>query len=603
MDQEVTVPPQDVKASLERILASSHFSSAPRLSAFLRLVVEMALEGREGEIKEYLIASEVYGRARTYDPRIDSIVRVEASRLRARLKAYDDGAGPEETLRIVIPKGSYAPRFEARVPEALPATPIQAAIQTSRRRWIWGVAGAAGLAGMGGAAWRLFRASPPVPVILTQSDPTQVTVHTTAVELANQLGRLGQFEVAGLPDMNGLEALIQSLGAPVYALAVLGASRAGEPRMVVEVRESAGNASYWSGWFEHQDRNRWVLSLREGIEAGLKRAGGNSRGRQEAIAQYRQAERILRRAEDHALLVGRRDSYVLPLDELLPAAHFLEQAIEADPKFGEALSRLAWVYVAAAHYDAALFKKGKECAERALALDAGDSDAHFAAGYVSWFNDWDFRSAARSFKDSLARSPLRVQGTRHYFDSSAFIHETEEPQRLFDRLISVAPRSVGIRSAGCALNYHEGRYREMEALARGTLWHNPKLATAHWQLGLALEQQGRHREAEAEFGAILRESGGDLRTNAAMAYLYATTGRVKEARAIAEEQRLEARGEHYVHALILAGLGEMDTCFEKLNWALEKRDLSLPYVSVDPRMASVRKDSRYAQLAQRLGLG
>lgn len=585
------------------MLASHHFAAAARLSSFLRLVVELTLEGREEEIKEYLIASEVYGRGRTYDPRIDSIVRVEAGRLRTRLKAYDDGAGPEETVRIWMPKGGYVPSFEAREARNLPLAPERAISHPTRRRWLSGAAGAVGLAGLGGAAWRLFRSSPAVPILLAQAEPAAPVVRTTAVELSNQMGRLGQFEVASLPGLEALEGLVQGLDSPVYALAVLGVSREGAARMVVEVRESAGNAALWSGWFERDRRDRWVPDLRRGIEEGLARSGGDSPARRAAKVHYRDAERVLRRFEDHALLVGRRDRYLVSLDELLQAAHHLERAIEQDPEFGEALSRLAWVYVTAAQYDAELFKKGRDYAARALEIDPGGSDAHFAAGYVSWFNDSDFRAAARSFKFSLDRAPLRVQGTRHYFDSSAFIRETAGPRALLERLMSVAPRSVVIRTAGCALHYHEGSYDEMEALARGTLSQQPNLPAARWQLGLALEQQSRYREAEAEFDFILRRSGGDLRTNVALAHLYAITGRAREARAIAENQKLEPRGEHYVNALILAGLGAMDECFRRLEWAADRRDLSLPYVSVDPRMEAVRKDSRYAQLAQRLGLG
>src|SRR6266550_1547779 len=79
---------QAIREELERILSSSGFARNERLSRFLRFLVERHLEGRDEEIKESLIAVEVFGRKPDYDPRLDSIVRTEAGRLRARLTEY-----------------------------------------------------------------------------------------------------------------------------------------------------------------------------------------------------------------------------------------------------------------------------------------------------------------------------------------------------------------------------------------------------------------------------------------------------------------------------------------------------------------------------------
>ncbi len=80
------------RRQLDRVLASDGFSRNERLARFLRFVVEQHLEGRDGEIKESVIAIEVFGRSPDHDPRQDSIVRTEAARLRARLGEYRLGA-------------------------------------------------------------------------------------------------------------------------------------------------------------------------------------------------------------------------------------------------------------------------------------------------------------------------------------------------------------------------------------------------------------------------------------------------------------------------------------------------------------------------------
>ena len=78
----------DVLAQLEKIVASSVFKRSQRMCRFLRFAVEQALAGAGDQIKEYLIGVEVFDRKHDYDPRVDPIVRVEARRLRAKLKAY-----------------------------------------------------------------------------------------------------------------------------------------------------------------------------------------------------------------------------------------------------------------------------------------------------------------------------------------------------------------------------------------------------------------------------------------------------------------------------------------------------------------------------------
>ncbi len=106
-------PPSEsqVRAHLARMLESPSFSGSARLCGFLRYIVEQTLEGKGDEIKEYSIAMEVYDRRSGYDPQFDSIVRVEASRLRKRLSEYYDGPGRETGLRIQLPRGAYRPRI------------------------------------------------------------------------------------------------------------------------------------------------------------------------------------------------------------------------------------------------------------------------------------------------------------------------------------------------------------------------------------------------------------------------------------------------------------------------------------------------------------
>lgn len=102
----------EVLEHLSSILQDRRFSSAERNASFLRYVVEKALAGKISEIKESVIAMEVYGRSSNYDPKSDSIVRVEATRLRQKLRSYYEEEGQAASIRFLIPSGTYVPRFE-----------------------------------------------------------------------------------------------------------------------------------------------------------------------------------------------------------------------------------------------------------------------------------------------------------------------------------------------------------------------------------------------------------------------------------------------------------------------------------------------------------
>lgn len=111
---------REISAQLERILASEPFLSSSRACRFLRYVIDQTLDGRADEIKEVVIAAELYARVSGYDPKTDSTVRVEAGRLREKLRRYYQQHGAGDPIRITIPRGAYVPQFErtGTVPEA-----------------------------------------------------------------------------------------------------------------------------------------------------------------------------------------------------------------------------------------------------------------------------------------------------------------------------------------------------------------------------------------------------------------------------------------------------------------------------------------------------
>ena len=136
---------------LQAILASGIFDRSPALAQLLSYVCAKYFEGTADRIKEYSLAIDVLGRPPDFDPKRDSIIRVQFHRLRERLAEYYANGGANDPVHIVIPQGQYAPRFVHRddvqdstgglrlitggaeplpaedlaVPEVAPALPVQ----------------------------------------------------------------------------------------------------------------------------------------------------------------------------------------------------------------------------------------------------------------------------------------------------------------------------------------------------------------------------------------------------------------------------------------------------------------------------------------------
>jgi Tol biopolymer transport system component len=148
-----------VRAQLARILASEIFSRSDRLTAFLTFIVEQTLEGRGGVLKEHVLAIEVYGKTADFDTGLDPIVRVDARRLRDKLREYYASA-PHDPVVISVPKGSYAPLFEIQGTVVAPV--IEAPRTTLPRAWIVGATIIVTTALVGVAVGR-WRARPELP--------------------------------------------------------------------------------------------------------------------------------------------------------------------------------------------------------------------------------------------------------------------------------------------------------------------------------------------------------------------------------------------------------------------------------------------------------
>ena len=179
------------REALGRLLASGVFSRSPNLEKIVVYLCSKYFEGGSNLIKEYHVATEALGRSEDFDPKKDSIVRVEMHRLRKRLREYYESAG-DEPVWILIPEKPYNPEFRPRgnqggvasepvVTDAIAAAPV------SRRRWL-AAAAAVGLPAAGTALWLGTRkaaapAEEPAKTVNASVDPVSPTSNTDTIRI------------------------------------------------------------------------------------------------------------------------------------------------------------------------------------------------------------------------------------------------------------------------------------------------------------------------------------------------------------------------------------------------------------------------------------
>jgi hypothetical protein len=216
---EVKIAPSagEARAELEAVLRSTLFVRSPRLSRLLQYLCNKYLEGATEEVKEYQIGVEVLGRPPSFDPAEDAAARVEAHRLRKRLKEYYETEGRSHSLRIELPLGHYAVAFqpmtaerpseekeeEIRSEPAPPASPNGGvtgppATPSAPKRLNYRIAGYIVLAVilLGAAAALAWRRSPnPLPAV-SKAPALGIPPTQTIVRSASVVGIQGSIRIA-----------------------------------------------------------------------------------------------------------------------------------------------------------------------------------------------------------------------------------------------------------------------------------------------------------------------------------------------------------------------------------------------------------------------
>jgi tetratricopeptide (TPR) repeat protein len=578
------VPAAEIRGQLDLVLRSRAFIQSHRIRRFLQFVVEESLLGQPHRLKEYLIGLEVFDRREAFDPRVDSIVRVEARRLRYKLDEYYRTEGREDGVRIVLRKGSYVPIFEYRtatngVNPASPRRSMEIAL---------------------------------ISLINATSETSQAEADAAADEIQRRLAHVlikeGCFQV--MLKSQGQAPAVETAATDTSATTAPSSTadyvvegsmefQQGSFRLLLQLQQGADGSYIWS---ETADGRLQDLSCIDHLAQQLVR--DLAAPAKEGVAR-RQSER---KESCDAYLQGRYHWKLGTPDSIRNSIASFTKAVETDSNYAA-----AWAALSEALLVSSVFgllppsdsdTRMKEAALRATSLNPSLPEAHVALGAVLSLLDWDWTAGEEELQKSIQLDKSDPIGHLAYGIQLACRGAQESAIAEVERALEVDPASL---FPNFILGWMYGVcHRFDEAIAQHTLVS--RLATdyglPHLGLGLAYAGKGQFADAIAHLTNATQMKCGSL-LHGQMGYCYARAGRHDDAQR--EIATLKVRSEsNYVSpisfAAVYAGLGDHNEALSYLERAVEVRDTSLPEHLLSTEFDALRSHPRFHALRSRIGL-
>ena len=293
--------------------------------------------------------------------------------------------------------------------------------------------------------------------------------------------------------------------------------------------------------------------------------------------------------------------------ELKTAQRYFEESIQKDPGFALSYVRLADCYVFLGFYrqlsPEGAHKPAKEALRKALELDDSIGEAHATLALLSWRHEWDWAATEREFNYALALVPN--YGWAHANRSNYLSWRGRRAEALAEitRSRELEP-GYSFNATESAAFYQLRDYERLVEASRRGVVSDPNEWLEHYSLGVGYEGLGKRAEAISEYQKSIKMSDGDQDPTAALAHVYALTGRRAEAETILRGLERKSKDNYvspYLIATIYAGLGAKDKAFEFLEKAEQEKNWDLVWaLRADLRIDNLRSDPRYQSLMRRV---
>ena len=600
------LPADIVREQLGRILRSPLFAPAPMLSRLLQYVVDRTAASQADQLKEYSIGVEVFGRGPSFDPRTDTIVRVQARRLRAKLQDYYRGDGQHDPIVLELPKGRYAVvcRPAGRHPAGQEPQLQEAGL-------------ARGAATSPGAA----------PVFAEPEEPS-----IAVLPFANLSGDPGNdyfsdgltdeiiSALAGVPELRVVARTsafqfrarggnIRAIGCELGVRSVLEGSvrKDGQRvRVTAQLINVADGVCLWSHTYDRALTG--VIAIQEEITQAIVDAL-TIRLARPAASGMRSREPIS--VEAHELyLKGRYFWHKTTPASLRKCVRHLERAIAIEPGYAAAHAAIAdsyvlWGTMVQGGVPLESLSKARAAAQRALALE-DLAEGHSAMGMVLGVAEWNWPAAEEEFRRALHLKPSFA------FARMAFAATCLCPQRrheeALDQLrqgVRTDPVSAFLRTVLGQTLILAGKLEAAVDELRQAVDLEPDFVFGHVTLALAYIAEGSWQKA-IDVLHPLPVGAGDYPNHAGhMGYAHARLGRHDDARRILRDLLAEFPGPSVPGidvAAIHMGLGEEDRAIDWIERACELRCFDALFLADDPRFLNLSSHPRFRRLLSQMGL-
>ena len=580
------LPAALLQHEVARIGRSAAFSQSPRHRRFLEYLVAHALRGDGSRLKEMTLGIEVFDRpASHFDPQKDTIVRVEARRLRARLARYYAEEGADSLIEIALPVGSYTPTLNRRADASRSAS--LAILPVVDRSGI--VPGPAFCDDVFDA---LIDAVARVPGF-------KVIARNSAVRAAAASG--------DAVDATVDRTLAQRLGVALLLQGVLDRDDS-QLRLRLRLVRGATGERLWNG--------AWTLPVDSGFGARdaltVRIVDDVQRALPSRLSDVEQAvspqEPIDERARDlvdrgrYLMRHGTVDAYPQALQRFRAATAIAPRYAAAHFGIARSLSYLLGMTQIAPHDGV---DEARAAALEALALDPRHGDAaSILAGLQQRF-DHDWHAAQAGYLDAIAQTPGSLYVHFNYAFGLMFSGRFDEAEAELRLAHELDPLDMGQRATHALLALYRRDYARAEALLTALLDDEPRHLLARSLRGSIHLLRDQPDEALAEY-RIAQSLMPDISIGAVgIAQAHALAGRrdAAEAERAALVRAFEGRYlSPYQLALIDLRLGDTDRAFAALAQSAVERDPNFIAVLVDPSLDALRDDPRFDALLKKHGL-
>jgi TolB-like protein/tetratricopeptide (TPR) repeat protein len=576
--------PGEVVAQVERILASRQFSRSQRLCRFLQFVSQRLLTGEGDQAKEQVIGVEVFDRKADYDPRIDPIVRVEARRLRAKLKAYYASSGRTDEWVVTLPKGGYAPVVTRRA-----ALKPQLQTTNAKRNRLQSVA--------------------VLPFENLSAGDLYFSDGLTE-ELIHRLTCIPDLRVVAWNSTSRVRGSDHNLAEIRRLLSVQTIVRGSVRRAPGQVRVTAQLIDCESGtylWSETYERNaEGVFEIQDDIARAIVKALQLKL----APPPQKPARKPPGLACYNLCLQGRFLLNKRTKEGLEQAAQRFGEATRLDDSSPEAYAGLADAHSVLAHYGhlhpSEALPRARSAAERALQLDPDSVEAHVSLAFVRTLFEWRWREGEALYLRAIRLNPGYSHAHHWYgLDYLALMGRLEEAVAEvrvaldLDPLSSILHEGLGYVQMLC------GDFDAALATHAALAELDPHFYKGHSSLGRVLSLMGRQTEAIEAFERARALAGPVPSLLAALGQCHGLAGHTGQAQAFLEELialRATRPVPETCFAILHLGLGNNAKALQHLESAADQNEMQVTALGVHPLYHPLRSEPGFQRLLERIGL-